>query len=244
MFQFTRRQFLAQTSAGVATLALVPTFGCQAAVEKKAEEEKPVGYTLPKLPYAYDALEPSIDAKTMEIHYTKHHQAYINNANNALKDYPKLLAKPVDDLLRNISEVPDKIKKAVVNNAGGHSNHSIFWEIMGPKGGEPGGALAKAIDKAFDSFDKFQKTFSTAGTTQFGSGWAWLVVGKKGLEIVQRANQDSPLMDGLEPLLGIDVWEHAYYLKYQNRRPDYIAAWWKVVNWKAVEDRYGKASKS
>ncbi len=228
-----RRQMLLAAGASAAALALTP-------LAALAADEKPKGYTLPKLPYAYDALEPHIDAETMKIHHGRHHLAYITSANNLLKSEPKLLAMPVDELLADIKKVPEKIRQGVINAAGGHSNHSIFWEIMGPKGGgEPKGALAREIDKAFDSFEKFQKALTTAAATQFGSGWAWLVRGKKGLEIVQRKNQDSPIMDGLKPLLGVDVWEHAYYLKYQNKRPDYLAAWWKTVNWSAVSDRAG-----
>jgi len=245
MSHWTRRQILQSAGVSVATLALSPLARCVSAQDtKKGEEKKPAGYTLPKLPYAYDALEPSIDAKTMEIHHNKHHQAYITNANTLLKDHPELLALPVKELLSDVSKIPEKIRKGVINNAGGHSNHSIFWLVMGPKaGGKPEGALGKAIDSSFESFDKFQKAFSQAAITQFGSGWAWLVLGKKGLEIVQRPNQDSPYMTGLKPLLGLDVWEHAYYLKYQNQRPKYVEAFWNVVNWKAVSERYGLALK-
>lgn len=230
-----RREMLRAAGAGVATLAL-PTLGVAA--------QKPKYYTLPPLPYAVDALEPSIDAKTMEIHHDKHHQAYITNAINLLEDEPKLLDTPPEELLADVKKVPEKIRQGVINNVGGHVNHSFFWEIMGAKSGAAQGALAKAIDSAFGSFDKFQKEFAQKATTQFGSGWAWLVVNAKGgLEVVQRKNQDSPVMDGLKPLLGLDVWEHAYYLKYQNRRADYIAAWWKVVDWKAVGEKAGKAMK-
>ncbi|MFO0876423.1 MAG: superoxide dismutase [Gemmataceae bacterium] len=232
-----RRELIQAAGASVATLTLAP-------LAVRAEEEKAVGYKLPKLPYATDALEPSIDAKTMEIHHGKHHQAYITNANNLLKESPKLLALPVEELLADITKVPEKIRQGVINNAGGHANHTLFWEIMGPKGGEPTGALAKAIDEKFGSFDKFQKEMSTKAVTVFGSGWAWLVVNKKGeLEVVQRKNQDSPLMDGLKPILGVDVWEHAYYLKYQNLRPKYVEAWWKVVNWKVVAEKAAQAMK-
>jgi superoxide dismutase, Fe-Mn family len=230
-----RREMLRAAGAGVATLAL-PTF---------AVAQKPKYYTLPPLPYAVDALEPSIDAKTMEIHHGKHHQAYINNALKLLGSDPKLLEIAPEELLAEVTKVPEKIRQGVINNVGGHVNHTLFWEIMGPKGGgEPKGALGQAIDKAFEGFAKFQKEFSEKATTQFGSGWAFLVVNGKGaLEIVQRKNQDSPIMDGLKPILGLDVWEHAYYLKYQNRRPDYVAAWWKVVDWKAVSDKAAKAMK-
>ena len=237
MMTFTRREMLRTAGAGVATLSLASLAA--------GADEAPKGYTLPKLPYAYDALEPSIDEKTMQIHHDKHHQAYITGANTALKKYPKLLAKPVNTLLAEIDTVPKEIHQTVRNMAGGHSNHTIFWEIMGPKGGgAPTGDLAKAIDDKFGSFDKFQKELSTKAATVFGSGWAWLVVGpKKGLSIVQRGGQDSPYMTGHTPLVGIDVWEHAYYLKYQNVRPAYVAAWWKVVNWSAVADRYAAATK-
>ena len=230
-----RRDVLKSTGAGVATLALSPL--------SLLARDGAKGYTLPKLPYAYDALEPSIDAKTMQIHHDLHHKAYVDNANKALAEYPKLLAMPVNELLANIKEVPEKIRPAVINNAGGHSNHTFFWEIMGPKSGKPDGDLAKAIDKAFGGFDDFKKKFATAAATQFGSGWAWLVVNGKGeVEIVQRKNQDSPIMDGLKPVLGIDVWEHAYYLKYNNRRPDYLDAWWDVVNWAKVAEGLKAAS--
>jgi Fe-Mn family superoxide dismutase len=239
MSHCTRREILQAAGAGVATLALAPL----TALAK--EDKKTVGYTLPKLPYAFDALEPSIDAETMKIHHGKHHQAYITNANKLLASEPKLLALPVDELLAKIDDVPKKIRQGVINNAGGHSNHTIFWEIMGPKGGgTPTGALGKAIDKSFGSFDKFHKQLATAGATQFGSGWAWLVVNKKGeLEVIQRSNQNSPIMVGYKPLVGVDVWEHAYYLKYKNERPKYIEAWFKVINWKEVAERYAKAMK-
>jgi Fe-Mn family superoxide dismutase len=235
----TRREILKTAGLSVATLALAP-------LRLLAEEDKkPAGYTLPKLPYPTDALEPYIDAKTMQIHHGRHHLAYVTAANNLLKTHPKLLAKPVNELLADIESVPKDIRQGVINNAGGHSNHSIFWEIMGPKGGSPKGRLAKDIDKVFGSLGKFKEKLKAAGVGQFGSGWAWLVVNKKGgLEVVQRANQNSPYMDGLKPILGVDVWEHAYYLKYQNLRPKYIEAWFNVVNWSAVADRYAKALKA
>jgi Fe-Mn family superoxide dismutase len=205
-----------------------------------------MAYELPKLPYAYDALVPHIDAKTMEIHHSKHHQAYITNANNLLKDLPNLLALDVNALIADLSKVPDAIRGGVRNNAGGHSNHSFFWKVLGPgKGGAPKGSLAGAITATFGGFDKFKEDFGKAATTRFGSGWAWLVVGAdKKLAIGSTANQDSPLMGkavaGIEgkPVLGLDVWEHAYYLNYQNRRPDYIAAFWNVVDWDAAEKNY------
>jgi Fe-Mn family superoxide dismutase len=198
------------------------------------------GYTLPALPYAYDALEPHIDAQTMEIHHTKHHQAYINNLNAALEGLTELQGLPIDDLLRRIDEVPQDKRQAVINNGGGHSNHSLFWTLMAPNaGGQPEGELAGAIDSAFGGFDAFKEQFGKAATTRFGSGWAWLIRSSTGgLAIESSANQDSPFMKGNLPLLGLDVWEHAYYLKYQNRRPDYITSWWNVVNWQEVGRLY------
>jgi superoxide dismutase, Fe-Mn family len=199
-------------------------------------------HTLPPLPYDAAALEPHIDAQTMQIHHGKHHQAYVNNLNAALDKHPALHEKSLEDLLKGINSVPEDIRTAVRNNAGGHHNHSLFWTIMGPKaGGEPAGKLADAITKQLGGFAKFKETFANAGTTRFGSGWAWLLAGGGKLEIISTANQDSPLMDGKNPILGLDVWEHAYYLKYQNRRPDYIAAWWNVVNWGAVAQRFDAA---
>jgi len=195
-----------------------------------------MAYELPPLPYPFDALEPHIDAKTMEIHHDKHHQAYITNANNALKDYPQLAAKPVEELIADLSVVPEAIRTTVRNNAGGHTNHSFFWLILGPNaGGSPKGKLADAITSTFGSFDQFKEKFQAAGAGRFGSGWAWLVINKAGsLEITSTPNQDSPIMDGVRPVLGVDVWEHSYYLKYQNRRPDYLKAVWNVINWDAV----------
>lgn len=198
-----------------------------------------MAYTLPQLDYAYDALEPHIDAKTMEIHHTKHHNAYITNANKALEGH-ELANKSVEDLLRNIDHVPADIKQALINNAGGHSNHSLFWSVLSPNGGgEPTGELADAIITAFGSFDTFKSQFAAAAATRFGSGWAWLVVSNDGkLVVTSTANQDSPYMNGHTPILGLDVWEHAYYLNYQNRRPDYISAFWSVVNWNKVNELY------
>jgi superoxide dismutase, Fe-Mn family len=199
-------------------------------------------YELPPLPYDYSALEPYIDTQTMQLHHDKHHQAYVNNANNALQGHDQLAAMSVDDLLRNINQVPENIRTALRNNAGGHSNHSMFWTIMKPNGGgEPTGELASAIQPAFGSFDAFKSAFNDAGTKRFGSGWAWLVLDSSGkLQVISTANQDSPLMDGLYPVMGNDVWEHAYYLKYQNRRPEYLNAWWNVVNWDEVARRYAQ----
>jgi Fe-Mn family superoxide dismutase len=197
-------------------------------------------FTLPALPYANDALEPHIDAKTMEIHHTKHHQAYVNNLNAAIEKAPELANKSLDDLMRGINSVPESVRTAVRNNGGGHWNHSLFWQIMGPgKGGEPTGKLADAIKSAFGDFAKFKEQFAAAGAGRFGSGWAWLINDGGKLSITSTPNQDNPLMEGKTAILGLDVWEHAYYLKYQNKRPDYIAAWWNVVNWDAVAQRYG-----
>jgi len=199
-----------------------------------------MAFTLPPLPYAFDALEPHIDAKTMEIHHDKHHQAYITNLNKALESAPELASKSLEELLaNNCAIVPDAIKTAVRNHGGGHHNHSLFWTILGPNaGGTPVGNLAQAITGAFGSFDAFKEKFNTAAAGRFGSGWAWLVKGGSGVELTSSANQDSPLMDGKFPVIGLDVWEHAYYLKYQNRRPDYINAWWNVVNWAEAEKRF------
>lgn len=201
-------------------------------------------HELPKLPYPYNALEPYIDELTMQIHHTKHHQAYVNNLNAALQKHPELQQKSLEDLLRGIDQVPQDIRTAVRNHGGGHHNHSLFWEIMSPKGrGEPQGKLADALKQAFGDFAKFKETFSQTAAGHFGSGWAWLVVNRGKLEVYSTANQDSPLMEGKTPILGLDVWEHAYYLKYQNRRADYIAAWWNVVNWPEVARRFELATK-
>ena len=197
-----------------------------------------MAFELPKLAYAYDALEPHIDARTMEIHHTKHHNTYITNLNAAIDKTPELAGKSLEDLLSDLSAVPEAVRAVVRNHGGGTYNHNLFWEIMGPNaGGTPSGDLAKAIDAAFGSFDAFKEEFTKSATTRFGSGWAWLVKKSDGLAVVSSANQDSPLSDGLTPILGIDVWEHAYYLNYQNRRPDYITAWWNVVNWDAVAEK-------
>ncbi len=199
-------------------------------------------HTLPDLPYAHDALEPAIDAMTMEIHHGKHHQAYVNNLNKALEGHPDLASKSIEDLLRGISQVPDEIRTAVRNNGGGHANHSLFWPSMSAEGGgEPAGALAAAISSTFGSFDTFKEMLQSAGMTRFGSGWAWLVASDGGLDVYSTANQDSPLMQGDTPLLGVDVWEHAYYLKYQNRRAEYLTNWWDVVDWDAVAARFDAA---
>jgi Fe-Mn family superoxide dismutase len=201
-------------------------------------------FTLPPLPFPSDALEPNIDKQTMEIHHGKHHAAYVNNLNKALEQAPQLAGKSLEELLaNNLSIVPEPIKTAVRNNAGGHHNHSLFWEILNPAG-KPGpapvGQFGTAISNAFGSVDQFKEKFTTAATTRFGSGWAWLIRKAGKLEIISTANQDSPVMDGAYPVIGLDVWEHAYYLKYQNRRPDYIGAWWNVVNWKVADERFTK----
>ncbi len=202
-------------------------------------------HTLPPLPYAFSALEPHIDARTMEIHHGKHHNAYITNLNKALEAHPAHAAKPVEKLLREITDVPDAVRQAVINNGGGHHNHSLFWQIMGPgKGGKPAGPLTAAIDGTFGGFDKFKETFSNNAATRFGSGWSWLVVAEnRRLQAYSTPNQDSPLMKGHTPILGLDVWEHAYYLHYQNRRPDYVAAWWNVVNWDKVSEIFAAATR-
>jgi superoxide dismutase, Fe-Mn family len=198
-----------------------------------------MAFTLPPLPYAHDALEPHIDAQTMEIHHGKHHQTYVTNLNSALEKAPDWQNKSIDELMREISRVPESVRTAVRNNGGGHWNHSMFWQIMSPNGGgEPGGALADAMKQAFGGFDEFKEEFAAAGTGRFGSGWAWLVTDGGKLSITSTPNQDNPLMEGKNAILGVDVWEHAYYLKYQNRRPDYIKAWWNVVNWSEVETRF------
>ena len=196
-------------------------------------------HSVPPLPYGYNALEPHIDEQTMRIHHDKHHGAYVNNLNAALEKHPELQNKSVEDLLKSINTVPEDIRTAVRNNGGGHANHTMFWEIMGPKkGGAPSGAIADAIKSTFGSFDTLKTQLNDAGAKRFGSGWAWLIDAGGKLVVESTANQDSPLMEGKRPILGIDVWEHAYYLKYQNRRPDYLAAWWNVVNWDAVNKRF------
>ncbi len=201
-------------------------------------------HELPKIPYAYDALEPFIDKQTMDIHHTKHHKTYINKLNAALEGHEDLKKKPVEDLLKNLSAVPEAIRTAVRNHGGGHHNHSLFWQMMAPKaGGNPTGVVAEEINKKFGSFEKFKEQFSNSAVGVFGSGWAWLVWNGKELEIVNTPNQDSPLSSGKTPLLGIDVWEHAYYLKNQNRRADYVTAFWNVVNWKQVEENLKNAKK-
>jgi Fe-Mn family superoxide dismutase len=200
-----------------------------------------MAHAVPPLPYDYNALEPHIDEQTMRIHHDKHHAAYVTNLNTALEKHPELQQKTIEDLLRGINTVPEDIRTAVRNNGGGHANHTMFWEIMGPgKGGTPPGALGAAITSAFTTFDSFKEQFAKAGVGRFGSGWVWLIDAGGKLVIESSANQDSPLMEGKKAILGLDVWEHAYYLKYQNRRPDYISAWWNVVNWDVVSTRFAK----
>jgi superoxide dismutase, Fe-Mn family len=200
-------------------------------------------FSLPELPYAHSALEPHIDARTMEIHHQKHHGTYVSKLNDALAKHPDWHGRSIEEILRSIDELPEDIRTAVRNNGGGHANHSLFWEVMGPDGGgEPQGSVGEAIRSAFGDFGSFREKFAAAGTGRFGSGWAWLVVGGGGVaQVIDLPNQDSPYMQGLTPVLGLDVWEHAYYLNYQNRRPDYIEAWWNVVNWGEVEKRFQQA---
>ncbi len=199
---------------------------------------------VPSLPYAYEALEPHIDSQTMHLHHDKHHQAYVDNANAAISKTPELAGKSPEELLANLSAVPEAVRGAIRNNAGGHVNHSMFWTIMGANaGGAPDGAIAEAISKTFGDFSQFQEKLNDAGVKQFGSGWTWLALGPGGLQVLSTPNQDSPISQGLQPIMGNDVWEHAYYLKYQNRRAEYLKAWWNVVNWAEVNKRYQAALK-
>ncbi len=233
----TRRHMLHASAASAAALALAPWAA-------QAQDKMEAGFKLPPLPYKPDALEKAIDKETMTIHHDKHHQAYVTNLNAALAKHPEFLKMPIDELMRNYKKVPDEVRTAVINNGGGHANHSLFWEIMSPKGGgKPAGTLAKAIDSTFTDFEGFQKAFKQLALTQFGSGWAWLVVEKGKLKALNLPNQITPLMEGHTPILGVDVWEHAYYLRYQNRRPEYVDAWWNVVNWPGVQERFDKAMK-
>ncbi len=237
--EMTRRDALRTLGVGAALIGLGSFSGKLSA----ADELPPALLTLPKLPYSYDALEPHIDARTMEIHHSKHHQAYITNANKALEKYPELLALGAVGLLAKLDAVPEAIRQTVRNNVGGHVNHSFFWESLAPKaGGAPKGDLAAAIQKTFGGFEVFKSQFGDAAMKRFGSGWAWLVCSQGKLVVKSTANQDSPLTDGDVPVLGLDVWEHAYYLKHQNRRADYVAAFWNVVNWEQAELCYGRAS--
>ena len=201
-----------------------------------------MAYEVPPLPYDYSALEPYIDTQTMQLHHDKHHAAYVNNLNAAIQNAPQFASLPVEQLIQRLNELPDTIRTAVRNNGGGHANHSMFWQIMTPNGGgQPGGDLANAINSTFGSFDQFKAAFNDAGVKRFGSGWAWLILDRNGnLQVTSTANQDSPLMEGNFPIMGNDVWEHAYYLKYQNRRPEYLNAWWNVVNWDEINRRYAQ----
>jgi Fe-Mn family superoxide dismutase len=239
----TRRQAIRTTAlATAACAAALPVAKAQQPAPVVAATPAAGPFTLPPLPYAFDALEPHIDARTMEIHHDKHHQAYVTNLNKAVAGHAEQQNKNVEELLRGLATLPDAIRTAVQNNGGGHYNHSLFWQMMKKGGGgEPTGELAGALDKKFKSFSGFKDEFTKAAATRFGSGWAWLVAGPdKQLSIESSANQDSPISAGRNVLLGIDVWEHAYYLKYQNRRPEYIAAWFNVINWDFVSDRYQK----
>jgi superoxide dismutase, Fe-Mn family len=240
----TRRRLLTFAVAAPAALIVARALEPRRAWAQAAPA--PTGpHTLAPLPYAFDALEPHIDAQTMQIHHGKHHQAYVNNLNAALAKYPNLQNQSAEDLIRNLNTLPEEIRTAVQNNGGGHVNHTMFWQIMKPQGGgAPNGPVADAIMKKFGSFDAFTKAFNDAGTARFGSGWAWLATGKDGLVVLSTPNQDSPMMPaygGMFPLMGNDVWEHAYYLKYQNRRADYLKAWWNVVNWDEINKRYSRA---
>ena len=239
----TRRQALKTTLMTSVAFATTAEFRFARAQTPAPAAAAPTGpFTVPPLPYAYDALEPYIDAKTMEIHHDKHHGSYVASLNKAVADQPELSSKPVDNLLKNLSAIPEKVRTAVRNQGGGHYNHSLFWQMMKKNGGgTPTGALAKAIDTSFGSFSAFRNGLTQAALGQFGSGWAWLVLDGRQLKIEPTANQDTPLSAGRIPLLGVDVWEHAYYLKYQNKRADYINAWFNVVNWDFVAERYAKA---
>ncbi len=239
----TRRQALKTTALVSAAFATAP--GAIAQTTPTAAPAAPTGpYKLPPLPYAFDALEPHIDARTMEIHHDKPHAAYVTNLNKAVADYPEVGKKSGEELVMDLNAVPEKIRTAVRNNGGGHYNHSLFWQMMKKDGGgEPKGELAKAIEKNFGGFNAFKEALGKAGLGQFGSGWAWLVLSNGKLAIQASPNQDNPLTQGAQVLLGVDVWEHAYYLKYQNKRADYIAAWWNVVNWDFVAERYAKFAK-
>ncbi len=233
----TRREAL-KTTALVAAVASVNPIGVALG---QATAGGP--YVLPPLPYAFDALEPHIDARTMEIHHDKHHAAYVTNLNKAVAEFPDLGKKPVEDLLKDLNAVPEKIRMAVRNQGGGHYNHTLFWQMMKKDGGgEPKGELAKAIERSFGGYSGFKDKFTEAATKTFGSGWAWLIMDGKDVKIESAPNQDTPLSSGKQPLLGIDVWEHAYYLKYQNRRPEYIAAWFNVINWDFAAERYSKTA--
>lgn len=239
----TRREALQRTGMAAAVISAAGTLNVSAQAPAAPAPTGP--FQLPKLPYAFDALEPHIDAKTMEIHHDKHHATYVANLNKAVAGQPDLSAKSVEELVRNLNTVPEAIRTAVRNSGGGHANHSLFWTTLKKnEGGKPKGELAQAIDKKFSNFDGFKEQFTKAATTVFGSGWAWLNVDKDGSLVIESLpNQDSPLTTGKTPILGLDVWEHAYYLKYQNRRPEYIAAFFNVIDWDAVTERFQKARK-
>jgi Fe-Mn family superoxide dismutase len=242
-FPLSRRDVLKTLGAGALLVGAgggTRLFAAETSLSAGGDTVQP--FTLPKLAYAYDALEPHIDARTMEIHHTKHHQAYITNANKALESYPELLALSGEVLVSRLDRVPEPLRTTLRNNVGGHLNHTFFWESLSPKGGGvPSGALEKEIDASFGSFEKFKNVFAEAAAKRFGSGWAWLVVANGKLTVNSTANQDSPLMSGERPLLGLDVWEHAYYLNYQNRRADYVKAFWNVVDWSVIERRFAAA---
>jgi Fe-Mn family superoxide dismutase len=242
----TRRQAVKTTalaSVACAAASSLTLVNAQPAASPTTPSVPAGPFTLPPLPYAFDALEPHIDAQTMQIHHDKHHAAYVANLNKAVAPYPELGSKPVEDLLRDLNAIPENIRTAVRNQGGGHYNHSLFWQMMKKDGGgEPTGELSKAIDKQFGTFDSFKEQLSKAAVGQFGSGWAWLVSDGGDLKIEATANQDSPISEKKQPLLGLDVWEHAYYLKYQNRRTEYIAAWFSVINWEYVSDRFQKSA--
>jgi Fe-Mn family superoxide dismutase len=238
----TRRQAIKTTALASAALAALPGAIAQTNSAAPAATTPTGPFTLPPLPYAYDALEPFIDARTMEIHHDKHHAAYVANLNKAVTEFPDVGKMSVEDLLKDLNAIPEKIRTAVRNQGGGHFNHSLFWQTLQKDGGEPKGALATAIDQRFGSFGAFKLEWAKAAVGQFGSGWAWLVVdSKKQLNIEPSGNQDSPISQGNQPLLGIDVWEHAYYLKYQNRRPEYVSAFFHIINWDFVSERYEKS---
>jgi Fe-Mn family superoxide dismutase len=239
----TRRHAIKTTALASAAIATLPSALGQPTklAPGVLVSPRPEPFTLPALPYAYEALEPHIDARTMEIHHDKHHAAYVANLNKAVADFPELGKKSIEDLLKDLNSIPEKIRPAVRNNGGGHYNHSLFWQMMKKDGGgEPNGELAKAIEEAFGNFPAFKESFTKAALGQFGSGWAWLVLNANKLKIEPTPNQDTPLSTGHPPLLGLDVWEHAYYLKHQNKRVDYINAWFNVVNWDFVSERYAK----
>jgi Fe-Mn family superoxide dismutase len=237
----TRRQAIKTTALASVALATLPSAMAQTNSAATAAAATNGPFTLPPLPYAYDALEPYIDARTMEIHHDKHHAAYVANLNKAVAEFPDVGKMSVEDMLKDLNAIPEKIRTAVRNQGGGHFNHSLFWQMLKKDGGEPKGALATAIEQRFGSFSAFKDEWTKAAVGQFGSGWAWLVVdANKQLGIEPTANQDSPISQGRQPLLGVDVWEHAYYLKYQNRRPEYVAAFFHVINWDFVSERYEK----